>query len=184
MVFPPGPAGPGRARPGQAGLGWGEAKQQLVGLIESQVGPMRERYGELMAHPERIEEVLEAGARKARAVAQPFLASLRRAVGLRPMLAAPPPLRSAESAAAKSALPSFKQYREADGRFFFKLAGADGMVLLQSRGLGDAREAGGWVKRLKTEGAAVLDEAPVALAEGVERAAAEAALTALVAAQG
>ena len=168
----------------QAGLGWGEAKQQLVGLIESQVGPMRERYAELMAHPERIEEVLEAGARKARAVAQPFLASLRRAVGLRPMLAAPPPLRSAESAAAKASLPSFKQYREADGRFFFKLAAADGTVMLQSRGLGDAREAGGWVKRLKTEGGAVLDEAPVALAEGVDRTAVEAALAALVAAQG
>jgi tryptophanyl-tRNA synthetase len=166
----------------QAGLGWGEAKQQLVALVESQVGPMRERYAELMAHPERIEEVLEAGARKARAVAQPFLASLRRAVGLRPMLAAPPSFRSVESTA-KAALPSFKQYREDDGRFFFKLAAADGRLLLQSRGLGDGREAGGWVKRLKTEGAAVLDLAPVALAEGVDRAAVEAALAALVAAQ-
>ena len=167
----------------QAGLGWGEAKQQLVALVESQVSPMRERYAELMAHPERIEEVLEVGARKARAVAQPFLASLRRAVGLRPMLAAPQSRQVAESAAARVALPSFKQYREADGRFFFKLAAADGSLLLQSRGLDDAREAGGWVKRLKTEGVAVLNEAPVALAEGADRAAVEAALAALVAAQ-
>ncbi len=172
----------------QRGLGWGEAKEQLVALIESQVGPMRERYADLMAHPERIEEVLEAGARKARAVAQPFLANLRRAVGLRPMLVAPGAgalqfQGHAPMAVVKPSLPVFKQYRETDGRFFFKLSAANGDVLLQSRGLADAREAGGWVKRLKTEGATALDAAPVALAEGVDRAAVEGALAALVAAQ-
>ncbi len=167
----------------QRGLGWGEAKEQLVALIESQIGPMRDRYADLMAHPERIEEVLEAGARKARAVAQPFLANLRRAVGLRPMLAAPPPRKVAVGDESRAALVSFKQYREADGRFFFKLVAPNGQVLLQSRGLADAREAGGWVKRLKTEGATALDAAPVALAEGVDRAAVEGALAALVASQ-
>jgi len=166
-----------------AGLAWGEAKQQLVTLIEAHVAPMRERYADLMAHPERIEEVLEAGASKARAGGQPFLANLRRAVGLRPMMSVPAPLKTAASAAAKASLPSFKQYREADGRFFFKLAAADGTLLLQSRGLADAREAGGWVKRLKTEGAAVLSEAPVQIADGAERGAVETALAALVAAQ-
>ncbi len=167
----------------QRGLGWGEAKEQLVALIESQIGPMRDRYADLMAHPERIEEVLEAGARKARAVAQPFLANLRRAVGLRPMLAAPPPRKPSAGDEARATLVSFKQYREPDGRFFFKLVAPNGQVLLQSRGLADAREAGGWVKRLKTEGATALDAAPVALAEGVDRAAVEGALAALVAAQ-
>ncbi|HSV71120.1 MAG TPA: tryptophan--tRNA ligase [Methylibium sp.] len=167
----------------QAGLGWGEAKQQLVERVEAQVGPMRERYAELMARPERIEETLEAGARKARAVAQPFIAGLRRAVGLRPMMAVPAPLKVAEAPAAKAALPVFKQYREADGQFYFKLSAADGSVLLQSRGFADGREAGGWVKRLKTEGAAALADAPLALADGVARASVEAALAALVAAQ-
>ena len=75
----------------------------------------------------------------------------------------------------------FKQYREADGRFFFKLVAADGSLLLQSSGLADARGAGGWVKRLKTEGAAALADAPVQLAEGVNRTAVEAALAALAA---
>ncbi len=196
----------------RAGLGWGDAKERLVGLVERHVGPMRARYAELMAHPERIEDVLEAGARKARAVAQPFLAELRRAVGLRPMLAAAqalgraggsvtvpitgvaarghagvltPVAKAASSGArepaAKVALPVFKQYREADGRFFFKLVAADGSLLLQSSGLTDARGAGGWVKRLKTDGAAALADAPVQLAEGVNRTAVEAALAALAA---
>ncbi len=48
------------------GLGWGEAKQALCEQIETQIGPMRERYADLMAHPERIEDILQAGAAKAR----------------------------------------------------------------------------------------------------------------------
>lgn len=169
----------------RAGLGWGEAKEKLVNLIESQVAPMRARYAELMAHPEQVELMLEAGARKARAVAQPFLAQLRRAVGLRPMLAAPAPAPAAKAAdPAAAMLPVFKQYREADGRFYFKLAAADGTLLLQSQGLPDGREAGQWVKRLKAEGAAALPEAPVTVAEGVDTPTLEAALAALVAAQG
>jgi tryptophanyl-tRNA synthetase len=166
----------------RAGLGWGDAKQRLVDLIEAQIGPMRERYAELMAHPKRIEAVLQAGAAKARAVAKPFLAELRHAVGLRPMQA----VASAYAkslAAAKSNLPVFKQYREADGRFYFKLSAADGRMLLQSQGFTEGREAGGWVKRLKNEGAAALVDAPVALGEGVERSVVEQALAALVAAQ-
>ncbi|HKX94626.1 MAG TPA: tryptophan--tRNA ligase [Methylibium sp.] len=167
----------------QGGLGWGEAKQQLVERIEAQVGPMRERYAELMAHPEQIEATLEAGARKARAVAQPFIQNLRRAVGLRPMMAVPRPLKATEAPAAKAALPVFKQYRESDGQFYFKLSAAYGSLLLQSEGFADGREAGGWVKRLKTEGAAALAGAPAAAPEGVTAAAVEAALAALVAAQ-
>jgi tryptophanyl-tRNA synthetase len=167
----------------RAGLGWGEAKQRVVDLIEAHVGPMRERYAQLMAHPEQIEEVLQAGARKARAVATPFLAELRNAVGLRKMVAVAPPKVSAAQAAGKSALPVFKQYREPDGRFFFKLTAADGGLLLQSQGFADGREAGGWVKRLKQEGAQALAEAPVSMAEGVSRADVEGALAALLAAQ-
>lgn len=167
----------------RAGLAWGEAKQKLVAQIERQVGPMRAHYAELMAHPERIEETLQAGAKKARAVAQPFLAELRRAVGLRPMLAVPAARKpAAEAPAAKAALPSFKQYRESDGRFYFKLAAADGALLLQSDGLADGREAGAWVKRLKTEGASALEAAPVSVPDGVDRARVGEALAALAAA--
>ena len=113
----------------QAGMGWGDAKAHVVARIERDLGPMRARYAELIAHPERIEETLLEGARKARLVAAPFLAELRNAVGLRRMVAVPVPVAAAK---AKVAVPSFKQYREADGKFYFKLAAADGRVLLQS----------------------------------------------------
>ncbi|NBD20347.1 tryptophan--tRNA ligase [Aquabacterium fontiphilum] len=164
----------------RAGLAWGEAKQRLVELIEAHVGPMRARYAELVAHPERVEAVLQAGADKARARATPFLKTLRQAVGLRPMVASGA-VASAQAGAtpAKTAVPVFKQYREADGLFYFKLAAADGAVLLQSQGFAEGREAGNWVKRLKTEGAAALEGAPVSLV--VDAAEAHAALAAVVA---
>ncbi|MFM2066710.1 MAG: hypothetical protein RLZZ584_1619, partial [Pseudomonadota bacterium] len=167
----------------RAGLAWGEAKQRLVNLIEGQIAPMRERYAELMAHPEHIEEALQLGAAKARAVAGPLLAELRHAVGLRRMVAVPQAARAAASTA-RVELPVFKQYREADGRFYFKLTSAHGAALLQSTGLKEGREAGAWVKRLKTEGksalGAALAEGIVTLAEGVEHAAVVAGLDALI----
>ncbi len=167
----------------RAGLAWGDAKQRLVARVEATLAPMRARYADLMAHPERIEEVLQHGAAKARRVAAPLLAELRHAVGLRPMVAVPASTSApADHAAARPALASFKQYREADGRFFFKLVAADGRTLLQSTAFGDGREAGGWVKRLKTDVAPALAEAPIDWAASGERAEAEEALAALLAA--
>lgn len=66
----------------QHGLGWGAAKDQLYALIEAELAPMRERYEALMRQPEEIDAILRAGARKARAVAVPFLQQLRTRVGL------------------------------------------------------------------------------------------------------
>jgi tryptophanyl-tRNA synthetase len=144
----------------RAGLGWGDAKQRTVDLVESHIGPMRARYEELMAHPERVEEALMAGAAKARTVAVPLMREVREAVGLRKMVAVPR-VKSNAPAAAKQALPVFKQYREADGRFHFKLSAADGTLLLQGGGFAEGREAGQWVKRLKTEGMSTLQGAPI-----------------------
>jgi tryptophanyl-tRNA synthetase len=149
----------------RAGMGWGDAKAQVVARIERDIGPLRARYAELMAHPERIEQTLLDGARKARALAAPLLKELRDAVGLRRMVAVTVPVAPAASKA-KPALPVFKQYREADGRFYFKLAAADGRVLLQSAGFDSGRDAGQWVARLKTDAAALAD-APVARGAGV-----------------
>jgi tryptophanyl-tRNA synthetase len=163
----------------RAGLGWGDAKERLVARIEQQIGPLRAEYERLMAHPEEIEATLQAGATKARAVAMPLIARLRDAVGLRPMQA----LRKTVDAAApaKPTLPLFKQYREADGRFYFKLSAADGGVLLVSEGFEDARAAGAWVKRLRSEGRAALAQAPIAWSASGARPDAEAALDALAA---
>jgi tryptophanyl-tRNA synthetase len=153
----------------RGGLAWGEAKERLNERIERELAPMRERYADLMAHPERIEEILLEGARKARALAAPLLAQLREAVGLRRFVAG----GGAAVAAAtktKSALPTFKQYREADGRFYFKLVAADGRLLLQSEGFGQGRDAGQWVAKLKQEGAAALAGLPARRGEGVAEA--------------
>jgi len=164
----------------RGGLGWGEAKQRVVQLIEAHVGPMRERYADLVAHPERIEEILQAGATKARATATPFLSELRQAVGLRQMVAV---AQAQPVKTVRADVPVFKQYREADGQFYFKLTTAGGDLLLQSQAFAEGREAGGWVKRFKSEGAQALAGAPVSLADGVDAATLEAALAALVAAQ-
>ena len=147
----------------RAGLAWGEAKMRLHDAIDGEIGPMRAKYEQYMARPELIEEQLLIGARKARAIAGPFLQQLREAVGLRrfrPLAAAPAP--AARPAAA--ALATFKQYREADGQFYFKLVGAGDTLLLQSAAFAQGRDAGVWVGRFRKEGAAALAGAPVTLA--------------------
>ena len=165
----------------RAGLAWGEAKARLFEQINRQIGPMRARYDALMAEPEKIEAILQAGATKARAIARPLLDELRHAVGLRRFQALA--ARPDAAAKAKVQLPVFKQYREADGQFYFKLSAHDGRVLLQSAAFAGGRDAGAWVKRLKTEGAAALDSAPVALGEGVAADEVAQALAALIAAE-
>jgi tryptophanyl-tRNA synthetase len=52
----------------------------------------------------------------------------------------------------KITLPSFKQYREKDGQFYFKLVDSKGQVLLQSLGFASAKEAGQTIARLQSEG--------------------------------
>ena len=137
------------------GIAWGEAKQKLFECIDREVAPMRARYEDLMAHPEKVEAVLQAGAQRARALATPLLARLRSAVGLR-SLVDEASASKASSKAAKVALPSFKQYRERDGQFYFKLLDAQGQLLLQSVGLASPQLAGQSIAQLRSQGAAAL----------------------------
>jgi tryptophanyl-tRNA synthetase len=65
------------------GIAWGEAKQALFERIEAEVAPMRSRYQSLIADPAAIEQRLQEGGARARAIARPFLGELRQAVGLR-----------------------------------------------------------------------------------------------------
>ena len=161
------------------GIAWGDAKQILFERIDREMAPMRATYDELMAHPARVEAILQAGAAKARASATPFMARLRHAVGLRPLQtsAAQEPAAKAE----KAALPTFKQYREKDGLFYFKLADAKGRVLLQSTGLSSPKEAGAAIARLKAEGYAACPDlhGSALAAEGISPIAIEHALQAL-----
>jgi tryptophanyl-tRNA synthetase len=154
------------------GIAWGEAKQMLFECIDREVAPMREHYEALIAKPVEIEATLREGAAKARKIATPFMAELRRAVGLRPLHEQ----GQAKAATAKAALPVFKQYREADGKFYFKLLDADGALLLQSQGFDSPKDAGRRIADLKS-GTAV--DGMATLAEGVDMARVAAALSAL-----
>ena len=136
------------------GIAWGDAKQTLFERIDREVAPMREQYEALMANPARIEELLQAGAAKARQAATPFMAELRRAVGLRNLAVSAAP--AAKTKAAKIAAPTFKQYREKDGQFYFKLLDADAKLLLQSHGFASPKEAALAIASLQKEGAAAL----------------------------
>ncbi|QHI97601.1 tryptophan--tRNA ligase [Xylophilus rhododendri] len=121
------------------GIAWGDAKQKLFERIDREVAPMRDNYQSLIDNPARLEDLLQAGAAKARRIATPLIAELRHAVGLRRLSAASTP--QAQQKSARAALPSFKQYREADGQFRFKLQDAKGQLLLQSRGFAAPRDA-------------------------------------------
>lgn len=64
------------------GIGWGEMKQVLFDKINDEITPARERYEALLQAPEHIERQLQEGAEKARDISQPFIRSLREAVGI------------------------------------------------------------------------------------------------------
>lgn len=64
------------------GIAWGQMKKILFEKINLQVAPARERYQTLLQTPEYIEEQLLTGAQKARAISQPFIQQLRKAVGI------------------------------------------------------------------------------------------------------
>lgn len=71
-----------RERAAAGGLGYGTVKKELLAMLMEHFGPMRERREALAASPEEVEEILAAGAEKARAIARPVLAAAREASGL------------------------------------------------------------------------------------------------------
>ncbi len=131
------------------GISWGDAKQQLFERIDSEITPLRERYDALMAEPEKIEALLRRRGQQLREqFAVPLLKELRHAVGLRDLSTAGD-VPSEESGAARAAPPLFKQYREKDGRFYFKLQAGDGTLQIQSEGFDSPRDAGQLIGVLK-----------------------------------
>ena len=159
------------------GIAWGEAKQTVFERIDSELSPMRQAYQSLMNNPQQIEDILQQGAAKARAIATPFMAQLRHAVGLRNLSAQ----STTAQAAAKASLPTFKQYREKDGQFYFKLHDAQGELLLQSAGFAEPKDAGRAIADLQALGLSALSNQKVAilLGDDINPDAVESALAAL-----
>ena len=170
------------------GIGWGDAKQALFERIDAEVSPLREKYEALLAKPGEIEAILRDGAARLRTQhATPTLQRLREAVGLRDL--GQVPMHTGEGATVElttAPKTQFKQYRDADGKFYFKLVQGE-RVLLQSTGFASPRDAGQRIARLKVgdakQGEIGDGASDFALGDGVTDEEVNAALAAFVAAQ-
>lgn len=133
----------------QGGLGWGEAKEIVFEKINSEIGPMRERYEAYMQEPEKVEAILREGVERIRPMARALVAQCRSAVGLRTFK--PLKVKKAETKAKKTKT-SLKQYREKDGLFYFKLVNGQGKTLLTAGGLPSGKEVGARLHSFKASG--------------------------------
>ncbi|MDE2085033.1 MAG: tryptophan--tRNA ligase [Xanthomonadaceae bacterium] len=124
------------------GIGWGDAKQKVFERVNAELAPMREKYDALIAKPGEIEETLQAGAKKARELAQPFVARLREAVGLRDLRAQPQTISPVGFDTAKVGKPALQPvvFRDA-GAFAFKVVDAKKTVLAEKGGFADPKAA-------------------------------------------
>ena len=175
------------------GIGWGDAKQQLFERIDAEVTPLREKYEALMAKPGEIEAILRDGAARLRTQhATPTLQRLREAVGLRDLSQVETTSvwnRKGEISSSvgiswgkkASIVPTFKQYRDVDGKFYFKLVQGE-RVLLQSTGFASPRDAGQRIASIKL-GEIGDGASDFALGNGVSDEEVNTALAAFVAAQ-
>ena len=137
----------------QEGLGWGEAKVIVFEKINSEFGPMRERYEAYMQEPEKVEAILREGVERIRPMARALVDRCRNAVGLRAFK----PLQAKKAAVkAKKSKASLKQYREKDGLFYFKLVNGQGKTLLTAGGLPSGKEVGAHLQSFKASGLGAL----------------------------
>ena len=129
------------------GMGWGDAKKKLASHLEDILAPMREQYVSLMDNPDRIEDVLQAGAAKARKLATPFMQQIREAVGLRngARVASVAPVKKKAGKAAR-----FVSFRDEAGTFRNRLVDADGETLLLSGAYDDPKRAGQFASQLQS----------------------------------
>jgi tryptophanyl-tRNA synthetase len=158
----------------QAGLGWGDAKQILYERLERDLSGMREHYGELMAKSTVVEEILVAGAEKARKITLPFIQILRDAVGLRALgvTSATPAVTAHDGQHVPIKPPRLVSFRDKQGGIRFRLLATDGEELLLSVPYTDPKAAGVIMRRVQSEPVllrldsmtyvALLDDVPIA----------------------
>lgn len=63
------------------GISWGEAKQELFQVVDVYLEEPRNKYNELMADLDQIDDILTEGAKKARAIAIPLLEKVKSKIG-------------------------------------------------------------------------------------------------------
>ncbi|MEU3016487.1 MULTISPECIES: tryptophan--tRNA ligase [unclassified Nocardiopsis] len=71
-----------RQRLEAGGMGWGDLKKELFEAVNTELGPKRERYEELMASETELDEILDSGLERARSRARRVLADVRAAIGI------------------------------------------------------------------------------------------------------
>jgi len=64
------------------GISWGDAKKELFTVINNEIVPIREKYFELNAQPDLLNDLFADGARKVRPQAQELIEKLRDLVGI------------------------------------------------------------------------------------------------------
>jgi tryptophanyl-tRNA synthetase len=65
-----------------AGIGCVDCKKRLTSNMAAELAPIREKAAELRAHPERVLEILDEGARRARSIASVTVAAVYERMGL------------------------------------------------------------------------------------------------------
>ncbi|GAA1456925.1 tryptophan--tRNA ligase [Nocardiopsis exhalans] len=71
-----------RKRLEAGGMGWGDLKKELFEAVNTELGPKRERYEELMASETELDDILDAGLERARERARRVLTNVRAAIGI------------------------------------------------------------------------------------------------------
>jgi tryptophanyl-tRNA synthetase len=64
------------------GMGWGQAKEELVRVVNRLLAPIRERYDIIMSDIPALDKILEQGAEKARPIAAATVNRFRKAAGI------------------------------------------------------------------------------------------------------
>ncbi|AIL33167.1 tryptophan--tRNA ligase [Basilea psittacipulmonis] len=132
----------------KTGMGWGDAKNEFLSLLENMLAPMRDQYMDLMSRPDDISDILLAGAKKARLQATPFMNELREAVGLRSMKHLST-AKQEKTQAKKSKSARFVSFRE-EGMFFFRLIDEQGVEQIVSKPFEKPQDAGSLMKKLQS----------------------------------
>jgi tryptophanyl-tRNA synthetase len=65
------------------GIGWGEAKMELLSVLDQILEQPRSIYEDLMAHPKKIDAILHEGATRVRPKAQSLISDLKYAIGVK-----------------------------------------------------------------------------------------------------
>ena len=71
-----------RERYKAGGMGYGDAKKRVHELFEERFAAARDKRAELANDPDTVEDILQAGGKRARAIALPLMEYVRKACGI------------------------------------------------------------------------------------------------------